>query len=122
MKRNSFEKKIAEKVVQPYVNAQVQSGYGIVITHDKVSNTATVLMAQSDSDLPGDMYHDVPCPVQLGIQSVNPEKGRTCWVTFKNNDRQYPVITHFYNYYYADSDGNKQQNAKSPLPRFIFNL
>jgi hypothetical protein len=87
-----------------------------------VTNTANVLMAQNGSDLPGDMHVNVPCPVQLGVVSVNPEKGRKCWVSFKNNDGQHPVISHFYNDFYDRSDFPKQNKAVTPLPRFVYGL
>jgi hypothetical protein len=122
MANNRLEKKIADQVVKPYLDAQVSPGYGIILDYNKTKNTAIVLMSQQGSDMPGEMYHNVPCPSQLGLQTVNPEKGRQCWVTFKNGDGEFPIVTHFYNYFYEDYDDAKQQNAIAPLPSFIHNL
>lgn len=122
MQRKMFEKKVQDNIIKPYIEGQVQPGYGIILNYDKRRNVANVLMAQAGSDMPGEMYSNVPCPSNLGVQGVNPEKGRKCWVAFKNSDGQYPIITHFYNDFYDQYDYPKQNPAVAPLPRFMYSL
>lgn len=122
MRKNLFEQKVKRNIIQPYLEQRIQSGYGIVISYDMTRNTASVLMAQTGTDLPGDLYHNVPCPTQMGVQAVAPERGRQCWVDFKNADPNFPVITHFYNYHYEKVDYTRQQNAQAPLPRYMLGM
>lgn len=117
-----FEQKIRDNVVAPFQRTQVQSGYGIVWTYNARNNTATILMSAPDSDAPQEFFHDVPCPVQLGVQGAAPEEGRMCQVVFKNGNPQWPVITNFYNYHYRDADYNKQTRARQPIPRYLLTM
>ena len=122
MKTNKFEKKIKENIVRPFMDVKIMDGYGIVLSYDNIRNEASVLMAQNGTDMPGDTHHNVPCPVVVGVQSVSPQMGRQCWVTFKNGDVQFPTITHFYNYYYNEVDYQRQTRAIVSVPRFIHGL
>jgi hypothetical protein len=117
-----FEEHVKRNIIHPNSEAEVKDGYGIVVHYNPQKNIASVLLAQPATDLPGEIYHNIPCPVQIGVQSVAPEVGRQCWVTFKNQNPAFPVITHFYNYFFETADYEKQTNAMAPMPRYIYNL
>jgi len=95
---------------------------GVIIDYNIEANTATVLLAASDSDLPTDIIKHVPCPTMLGVQPVAPEPGRLCWVAFRGASEANPVITHFYNHSYAKYDLDRQTNADTGVPRFLFRM
>ena len=117
-----FEQKVTEKLVQPQFEQGAQPGYGIIMDYNSFDNTATVLMANKGSDDLGELYSNVPCPVYLGVQSVAPEKGRPCWVAFKDNSTNFPVVTHYFNVFYSSIDHQRQTKAVNSMPRFMFNL
>ncbi len=117
-----FEQKIRDNIIKPHGRQQILPGYGIILGYDRDRNVATVMMSAQDSDAPGEIYHNVPCPTHQGVQHVDPEEGRQAWVAFKNSDASFPVITHFYNYFYEQRDRGSQNYAETPFPRFILGL
>lgn len=97
--------------------------YGIIISYDSPTNTATVVLSSPDSDVTGDILTKVPCPVQLGIQTVAPEPGRPCWVVFKNDrDTHNAVISHYFNQFYNKYDHPRQAPADSGIPSFMLGM
>lgn len=117
-----FEQKLTERVVQPQMEQTAQAGYGIVYEYDSFNNTATVVMANRGSDDVGDLYRNVPCPVQLGVQNVAPEPGRPCWVAFKDNSPNFPIIVTYFNHVYAEVDYQRQTKAVTTTPRYMFDM
>lgn len=116
-----FEQKLADKIVAPTMGQTAHPGYGIILAYDTQNNTAQVLMANQGSEEPGEIFSNVPCPVYVGIQTVAPEKGRPCWITFKDSSYSYPVVTHYFNHAYNSIDYNRQNAAVNTTPRFMFN-
>ena len=100
----------------------VNGNYGLIIDYDPIENTATVILSGQGSDQLGEILHNVYCPVHLGIQSVNPEKGRLCWVSFKDAAMAMPVINHFFSHVYSQVDFNRHNKAVVNTPRFIFSM
>lgn len=104
-------------------DAQKSTGrYGIVMSYDRKNNTATVLMSSIDSDIPSQFLTDVHCPVVMGVQTTAPEPGRPCWVTFKTDNQQFPVISHYFNYNFQKFDHDRHYNADIGLPNFIHHI
>lgn len=118
-KMSKFDRKVTESIIKPHLRTMGEPGFGIVITYDQNSNTATVLMAQKGSDAAGEIYHNVPCPTTMGVQTVAPDPGRQCAVTFKNGNIGSPIITNFFNYMYEQFDYSKQNTAPAPMPYFM---
>lgn len=113
-----FEKHLQEAI--DYSNRQMSKDrYGIVMAYDRSTNTATVLLSSSESDIPGDVITNVPCPVYAGIQLVAPEPGRPCWVTYKGNSESQPFITHYFNHSYQKFDYKRQYQSSSGVPNFV---
>lgn len=117
-----FEEGIRNKLIRPQMEQSAQPGYALIMDYDPYSNTASVLMTNKGSDDPGDLYLKVPCPVYMGVQGVAPERGRHCWVAFKDNSVNYPVITHYFNHYYQNIDYDRHTQAINATPRFMFNM
>lgn len=117
-----FEQKIYERVVQPQLEQGAQPGYGIVMDYNAQENTATVLMSSRGSEDVDQLYTKVPCPVYMGVQSAAPEKGRHCWVSFKDNSTNYPVVTHYFNHFYSNIDYDRHNLAVNVTPRYMLNM
>lgn len=96
--------------------------WGVVLAYYAQSNTVKVILTQPDSDEPGEILHNVPCPTNLGIQAQAPKPGTQCMIAYKAGNPLYPMVTHFFNYYYDNFDFPKQTRAKAPLPRFMMDL
>lgn len=109
-------------VITTDAQSKAQPGWGIVLTYDALTNSATVLMSRPGGDDTGETYANVPCPVNMGVQGVAPEPGRSCMVTFKHGNSRLPVITNFFNYDYATTDRPRQAHAITPLPRFMMDM
>lgn len=114
-----FEEALKKKVVKPALARKEQPGYGIVVGYDPEFNTATVLTAKHGTDVPGEMFFNVPCPVTPGIQGVAPEIGRPCWLAFRNPESPTPIIVSFFSMNYQEKDYLPQNEAVNPLPRFM---
>lgn len=117
--------KLDNKVQQEIATANLktsQPGYGIVMEYNSTDNTATVLLAQPGSDIPGEFHRKVPCPTTFGVQSVAPEVGRPCWVTFRDGLQSSPVITHYFHHDYENMEYDAQYYAKNQTPRFMLEM
>lgn len=121
MQNHNLNRKIGEEIASAN-KREFQPGYGIVISYDEEDNTATVLLAEPGSDAPGQFFNSVPCPTTPGIQSVAPEIGRPCWVSFRDGLQSSPVITHFFHHSHADMEYDQQYYAINSTPRFLMDL
>ncbi len=122
MNNPNFEKKLNQKVVRPKMTQSVTSGYGIVLSYSSAANTANVQMVKQDTPEMGQVYKNVPCPTNMGVQSVAPEQGRPCWVDFKGSGTSsdyFPVITTFFNHAYNTIDEPRQSTSVNNTPRYI---
>jgi len=121
MKDLELEKTI-QSLIEQKMKQTARPRYGIVLSYNRQDNTATVLLTSPDSDKPGDIYPNVLCPTNLGIQSSEPEMGRPCWVEFSGPDHHTPVITHFFHSSYRDMEYQQQYRATNDIPRFMMEL
>lgn len=117
-----MKKRIQDEILLPKQVAECQPGWGMVTHYNATNNTAHVMMSRPGSDEPGEMYNNVPCPVNLGVQGVAPEPGRTCWVVFKSGNFQQPMITHFFNYNYTERDYGRSTYAPQVAPGFMLEM
>lgn len=102
----------------PYASAR----HGIIMSYDPMYHTATVLVSDKETDGQGKLFKNVPCPVMLGVQRVAPETGQFCWIAFESSNENSPLITHYYNYSYAEKDMDRQTSIKSGLPKFNLSI
>lgn len=122
-----FDPKTNEKLVNHhYLRDKTRNpsgSVGIIQSYNSQTNTATVLIASPDSDIPNDIMTDVMCPVQIGIQTVAPEPGRPCWIVYKGgvNDRK-AMISHYFNHNYTSYDYTKQSVSRSAVPRYMLGI
>lgn len=117
-----FEEALKTKVVAPALAQTRQPGYGLVMGYDPHTNTATVLTAQAGTNVPGQLYHNVPCPVTPGVQGVAPEIGRPCWLSFRDPQTSTPMIVAFFSMNYEEKDYKDQTKAINTIPHFMSEL
>lgn len=92
---------------------------GTIISYEKMTNTATVVISKQETSDIDEIITGVPCPTFLGVQMVAPESGRPCWIVFKNGDVTQPLITHFYNHLYSKYDYPKQMGSSNIIPTYL---
>lgn len=61
MKYPKFEQNIVSKIEEKNFQ-QTKSRFGVVMSYDKVSNTAVLILEDRMSGAVGDIIKDVPCP------------------------------------------------------------
>lgn len=118
MRHVKFEQAITSKI-QSQQYQQAQGTYGVLLDYDTTRNTATILLSNYGSDEMGEVIRDVPCPTTIGVQTVAPENGRPCWVTYKGRDTSFPVVTHFFNPFFIENDYARQTTASNTIPRYM---
>lgn len=109
--------------INNYINKNTQqtvtANLGVIIYYDPLQNTATVQMTARGSEGQGEVYANVPCPVNLGVQAVAPEQGRQCWVDFKNGMRGSPIVVNYLNTTsFGAYDYSRHNTAINSTPTF----
>lgn len=122
MQYPKFEQAIQDRVVNSALEQTSRPGYGIILSYDKITNTASVLLSVPGSGNPGEQFNDVPCPTTLGLQMQAPYPGRPCWVTFKDGNQAFPVVSHFFNHVFDQTDYLRQYNATNNIPRYLYSV
>jgi hypothetical protein len=119
MNNPKFNKHI-DNQIKAKQQTQSSGRHGIILTYNAVQNTATIGLSAPDSDVLIDLLRNVPCPTQIGVQTVAPEPGRPCWVAFKGNkDNNNAVVSHYFNHMYNSFDYPKQSGAATGVPSFL---
>ena len=114
-----------------YIDSKIQTSdetrnidrFGVVLSYNGVTNTATVLMSSPSTESAGDIIENVPCPVLMGIQMAAPEPGRPCWVCFKGNrGEKYPMISQFFNHDFEKYDYQRHTAASTGIPFYMLSM
>ena len=115
----NFQKYISNQANKNLMQ-QTASRYGIIQDYDPITNTATVLLPDQDSDAIGEVLRSVPCPVTLGVEMAAPEAGRPCWVAMRRGQSSRgAIITNYFHHNFANVDGPKKSNMRSGIPMFM---
>ena len=122
MKYPKFEKAIQERIVQPDAHRRNAPSKAMVLNYDRVSNTAQIMTVRPGSEQTHEIYNRVPCPQSSGVQTVSPEFGRMCWISFPGGSLNTPVITSFFSPNHSTTDYEKHSVAKNDLPHFMRRL
>lgn len=69
---------------------------GMILSFNKSTNTARVMLDNQISDNIGSVIENVPCPVTKGVQSVAPSVGTRCLVAFRDNNESSPYILNYF--------------------------
>jgi len=96
--------------------------YGIIMSFNKYTNTATVMLVQENTGAIEGLYKHVPCPVYPGVINAAPRPGEQCWVEFKGRSSAHPIITHYFNHLYKEYEYTERSNANVGVPKFSLNI
>lgn len=115
------------KKIKDQINAALDShkyqkftgSVGTIISYDKFDNTATVAISKTETDEVGEILKRVPCPTNLGVQTVAPRPGTMVYVVFRNGLLSQPLITHFWNHRYATYNYDSQIHSINNLPSYL---
>jgi hypothetical protein len=117
-----FNARIMERVVAPVMQQAARPGYGVVMSFDVFTNTCTVVSALPGSDELGEIYTNVPMPVQTGVQAAAPAPGAMCWIMFRDGTQTDPYISHFFSWNYPQFNYQQQYAAKAPVPTYLLSM
>lgn len=92
---------------------------GTILSYDRYSNSASVLLSKPETDEIEEVLQGVPCPTYIGVQMAAPEPGRLCWIVFKNGNLTQPLITHYYNHRYDMFDYSRQTVSGVNTPSYM---
>jgi hypothetical protein len=100
-------------------NQNTSGRFGGIVSYDRYTNTATVIISKQNSNQVEQVLKNVQCPVITGLQAVSPSPGKPCWVVFKDGNINQPLITHFFNHEYAGNEYGKQNGIGFSIPSFM---
>lgn len=121
MEYPKFKKRVQETIINPAARQAMAPTYGIVLDYNSGTNTCTILTAMPGSDLVGESFTEVPCPMNPGVQGVAPKQGIACGLVFTDGTST-PQITHFYNLHYDVHTNRKQNYANTKLPTYLLDM
>lgn len=113
-------KKPQQGIVAPDRGSDTER-YGLILEYDKHTNTATVILPKYGTDDPGEIYTNVLCPTEIGVQSLAPEMGRPCFVSFMRSTNT-PIISSFFNHDFEEVDERRHDAVQNTVPRFMMEL
>lgn len=113
-----FDKKIQDQIDLSSIKSS-KTRPGIIMSFDKLANTAVVVLDDQYSGSVGNVINHVHCPFTKGIQGVAPTVGSRCLVGFRDNNEMNPYIINFYDD--TESKVNYYHNtvAVTGIPRFM---
>lgn len=122
MQHPKFTEKIKDSILTPAMQQGLKPSYGIVLGYESANNTCSILTVNPGSDQMGEVYQNVPAPMNLGVQTVAPKAGIMCWLAYKDGNTSAPMITHFYNLRYEEFNKRKQSFAATKTPRYLLDM
>lgn len=122
MRHPKFEERIKDEIIHKETKQSVRSTYGIVSNVNIRKNTVDVWLAAPDSDEFSEVLFNVPYPIMPGIQMAAPPVGTPCWVDFKGNDYSTPIVTHFFNHVFLETQSERHNTAVNEVPRYMYGM
>lgn len=113
-----FDQKINQQI-NDLKFQQTKTRPATIMTYNKSTNTATVLLDEKYAGTIGDIVPNVPCPFTYGVQGVAPHAGTRCIVGFRNDSERDPYIVTIYN---ESLDSTKliiNQSVNTGIPKFM---
>jgi len=113
-----FDKKIQDQIITTEMQ-KARTRPGVIMSYDKVTNTAVVVLEDQHSDSVGNVIKNVACPYSRGVQHVAPVSGERCLVGFRDNNEAKPYIINMYQD--SDSNANYSYNytLNTGIPKFM---
>lgn len=91
-----FDKKIQDQLATNEMQ-RARTRPGVIMSYNKTTNTATVVLEDQYSDNIGNIIKNVVCPNINGVQMVAPSAGSRCLVGFRDSNEAKPYVINYYN-------------------------
>lgn len=98
---------------------QTRTRPGVVVSFDRKKNAANIVLEDKMSGEVGEILKDVPCPDNMGIQSVAPTAGSRCIIGFRDDNERYPFIVSFINDINYQSRNRINYAVDTGVPNFL---
>ena len=113
-----FDKKIQDQI--DYVSMQKsRTRPGIVVSYNRASGTADVILDEQYSESMGNILKDVPCPLVKGVQSVSPTLGTRCLIGFRDTNESNPYILNYFDDVRTNKFYIRNSTVNTGIPRFM---
>lgn len=122
MKYVKFEEKIKENIVKDTFRQNNVPTTAMVLRYDREKHEVDIVTEKPGSNQLGEIFRRIPCPQFNGVQTVAPEAGRPCRISFPDGVQSNPVVISFFNPFYRENDYEKQGIAVNDTPRFMTEL
>lgn len=113
-----FDKKIQDQIDSTRLK-ESRTRPGVVMSFDKINNTATVVVDDPHSGKPGQVLNNVPCPITKGVQNVAPFVGTRCLVGFRNTHETDAYILNFFDDVKSSTFYNRNYSVETGIPRYL---
>jgi hypothetical protein len=113
-----FDKKIQDQID----NVSMQKSRtrpGIIVSYNKASSTADVILDEQYSESMGNVLKNVPCPLVKGVQSVSPTMGTRCLIGFRDTNELNPYILNFFDDVTTNKFHIRNSVVNTGIPRFM---
>lgn len=113
-----FENKIQNQIDQSKMR-QARGRPGIIMAYDIRTNSASILVDDQMSGQIGNIMHDVPCPVSVGIQMVAPEPGTRCYVQFRDDNEGSAYVAFYFDQHQVSSSYSRNYTVNTGIPKYM---
>jgi hypothetical protein len=113
-----FDKKIQDQITTTEMQ-KARTRPGVIMSYDKVTNTAIVVLEDQYSDSVGNVIKNVACPYTRGVQFVSPVPGERCLVGFRDNNEAKPYIINIYQDLGSNANYNYNYTLNTGIPKFM---
>ena len=113
-----FDKKIQDQID----NVSMQKSRtrpGIIVSYNRASSTADVILDEQYSENMGNVLKNVPCPLVKGVQSVSPTLGTRCLIGFRDTNESNPYILNFFDDVATNKFHIRNCVVNTGIPRFM---
>lgn len=113
-----FDKKIQDHITSAEMQ-KAKTRPGVIMSYDKVTNTAVVLLEDQLSENAGNIIKNVACPYTRGVQTVAPVVGERCLVGFRDNNEARPYIVNYYQDIGVNKNYSYNYTVNTGIPKFM---
>jgi hypothetical protein len=113
-----FDSKIQSRIDASRMR-QSKTRPGVIMKFDVTTNTADVILDDAYSGQLGNIISKVPCPMNVGIQTVAPEPGTRCLIGFRDDNENNAYVISYFEEPNLNSNYMYNYSVDSGIPKFL---
>lgn len=113
-----FDKKISDAITTHDMQ-KAKTRPGVIMSYDKMTNTAVVVLEDQLSNSAGNIIKNVACPYTRGVQTVAPTAGARCLVGFRDVNEAQPYIINYYEDVNIMRNYSYNYTVNTGIPKFM---